>query len=193
MRNLLIILLFCNSLHGFAQKRAVIEPSKEYIQHLNSAKSHNLELIKNDKHLNKYINQGKLVKIKQRGYGWRIGDLSHSHSYLVPKGRDILRSIANDFVKETGQNFFVVTSLTRTLSDQNRLRGVNSNASSNDSSHNYGAAFDISYVRFNQKIRTDSKLEKMLENVLKAYVRSGKIYYVKESKIKCFHIIVRNY
>ncbi|SFN60499.1 hypothetical protein SAMN05421738_11653 [Algoriella xinjiangensis] len=193
MRNLLIILLFCNSLHGFAQKRAVIEPSKEYIQHLNSAKSHNLELIKNDKHLNKYINQGKLVKIKQRGYGWRIGDLSHSHSYLVPKGRDVMRSIANDFVKETGQNFFVVTSLTRTLSDQNRLRGVNSNASSNDSSHNYGAAFDISYVRFNQKIRTDSKLEKMLENVLKAYVRSGKIYYVKESKIKCFHIIVRNY
>ena len=193
MRNLLIILLFCNSLHGFAQKRVIIEPSKEYIQHLNSAKSHNLELIKNDKHLNKYINQGSLVKIKQRGYGWRIGDLSHSHSYLVPKGRDILRSIANDFVKETGQNFFVVTSLTRTLSDQNRLRGVNSNASSNDSSHNYGAAFDISYVRFNQKIRTDSKLEKMLENVLKAYVRSGKIYYVKESKIKCFHIIVRNY
>ena len=193
MRNLLIILLFCNSLHGFAQKRAIIEPSKEYIQHLNSAKSHNLELIKNDKHLNKYINQGKLVKIKQRGYGWRIGDLSHSHSYLVPKGRDVIRSIANDFVKETGQNFFVVTSLTRTLSDQNRLRGVNSNASSNDSSHNYGAAFDISYVRFNQKIRTDSKLEKMLENVLKAYVRSGKIYYVKESKIKCFHIIVRNY
>lgn len=193
MRNLLIILLFCNSLHGFAQKRVIIEPSKEYIQHLNSAKSHNLELIKNDKHLNKYINQGKLVKIKQRGYGWRIGDLSHSHSYLVPKGRDVIRSIANDFVKETGQNFFVVTSLTRTLSDQNRLRGVNSNASSNDSSHNYGAAFDISYVRFNQKIRTDSKLEKMLENVLKAYVRSGKIYYVKESKIKCFHIIVRNY
>ena len=193
MRNLLIILLFCNSLHGFAQKRVIIEPSKEYIQHLNSAKSHNLELIKNDKHLNKYINQGSLVKIKQRGYGWRIGDLSHSHSYLVPKGRDVIRSIANDFVKETGQNFFVVTSLTRTLSDQNRLRGVNSNASSNDSSHNYGAAFDISYVRFNQKIRTDSKLEKMLENVLKAYVRSGKIYYVKESKIKCFHIIVRNY
>lgn len=193
MRNLLIILLFCNSLHGFAQKRVIIEPSKEYIQHLNSAKSHNLELIKNDKHLNKYINQGNLVKIKQRGYGWRIGDLSHSHSYLVPKGRDILRSIANDFVKETGQNFFVVTSLTRTLSDQNRLRGVNSNASSNDSSHNYGAAFDISYVRFNQKIRPDSKLENKLETILKSYVQSGKIYFVKEAKIKCFHIIVRNY
>ncbi|MEG0187864.1 DUF5715 family protein [Algoriella sp.] len=193
MRNLLIILLFCNSLHGFAQKRVIIEPSKEYIQHLNSAKSHNLELIKNDKHLNKYINQGSLVKIKQRGYGWRIGDLSHSHSYLVPKGRDILRSIANDFVKETGQNFFVVTSLTRTLSDQNRLRGVNSNASSNDSSHNYGAAFDISYVRFNQKIRPDSKLENKLETILKSYVQSGKIYFVKEAKIKCFHIIVRNY
>ncbi len=76
-------------------------------------------------------------------------------------------SIASDFVKATGQNFFVVTSMTRTLHDQNRLRGINKNASSNDSSHNFGAAFDISYVRFNHKIRPDSKLEKELETSLK--------------------------
>ena len=193
MKQFLTTFFICFSLFGYAQSRVVIEPSKEYVQHLNAAKSHKLELIDGDKKLNKYINQGKLVKIKQRGYGWRVGDLTHSHSYLIPKGRDILTSIASDFVKATGQNFFVVTSMTRTLHDQNRLRGINKNASSNDSSHNFGAAFDISYVRFNHKIRPDSKLEKELEQVLKNYVRTGKIYYVKESKIRCFHIIVRNY
>ncbi len=80
----------CSSLFGYAQSRVVIEPSKEYVQHLNAAKSHKLELIDGDKKLNKYINQGKLVKIKQRGYGWRVGDLTHSHSYLIPKGENIL-------------------------------------------------------------------------------------------------------
>ncbi len=193
MKNLFIILFTLCCCFGYAQKRVVIEPSKEYVQHLNAAKSHKLELIKNEKQLNKYINQGKLVKIKQRGYGWRVGDLSHSHSYLVPKGRDVLRDIARDFIKQTGQNFFVVTSLTRTLHDQDRLRGVNSNASSNDSSHNFGAAFDISYVRFNHKIKHDSKLEKQLETLLKSYASTGKIYFVKEAKMKCYHIIVRNY
>ncbi len=195
MKNLFLVLFtFYWSSIAFAQnKRVVIEPSKEYVQHLNAAKSHKIDLIKNDKLLNKYINQGKLVKIKQRGYGWRIGDLSHSHSYLVPKGRDVLNDIAREFVEVTGQNFFVVTSLTRTLHDQDRLRGVNSNASSNDSSHNFGAAFDISYVRFNHKIRPDSKLEKHLEDVLKKFAKTGKIYFVKEVKMRCYHIIVRNY
>ena len=193
MKQFLIAFFVSYSFVGYAQKRVIIEPSKEYVQHLNAAKSHKLDLIDGDKMLNKYINQGKLVKIKQRGYGWRVGDLTHSHSYLVPKGRDILSSIARDFVKTTGQNFFVVTSMTRTLHDQNRLRGINKNASSNDSSHNFGAAFDISYVRFNHKISSNTKLEKELEQILKTYVKLGKIYYVKESKIKCFHIIVRNY
>lgn len=193
MKQFLIIFFIGCSFVGYAQKRVIIEPSEEYVQHLNAAKAHKLELIDGDKKLNKYINQGKLVKIKQRGYGWRVGDLTHSHSYLVPKGRDILNSIARDFVKSTGQNFFVVTSMTRTLHDQNRLRGINKNASSNDSSHNFGAAFDISYVRFNHKISSNSKLEKELEQILKSYVKMGKIYFVKESKIRCFHIIVRNY
>lgn len=193
MKQFLITLFTYCSFVGYAQERVIIEPSKEYVQHLTAAKSHKIELIDGDKSLNKYINQGKLVKIKQRGYGWRVGDLTHSHSYLIPKGRDILSSIARDFVKTTGQNFFVVTSMTRTLHDQNRLRGINKNASSNDSSHNFGAAFDISYVRFNHKISSNSKLEQELEQILKSYAKMGKIYFVKESKIKCFHIIVRNY
>lgn len=192
MKNLFVTLFCISSFNVFAQ-RVIIEPSKEYIQHLDAAKSHKLELIKDNKQLDKYINQGRLVNIKQRGYGWRIADLSHSHAVLIPKGREILRDIARDFVKNTGQNFFVVTSLTRTLQDQNRLRGVNGNASSNDSAHNFGASFDISYIRFNHKVRIDSKLQNELQDILKSYVNSGKIYFVKENKSKCFHVVVRNY
>lgn len=172
---------------SFAQTK----PSKEYLTHLNAAKRHNVGLVKDKTHLNKLIKQGKLVTIKQRGYGYRIDRLTHSHPYLVAKGRTVLNAIAGDFVKQAGQNFFVVTSLTRTEADQNRLRRVNSNASSNDSSHSYGAAFDISYIRFNHKKQVNTKLEKKLEGILKQYQSQGKIYFVKERHSRCFHIIIR--
>jgi|SRR5690554_5524059 len=182
---ILIIVLF--SISATSQTK----PSKEYMTHLNAAKKHNVGLVKSKTHLNNLVKQGKLVPIKQRGYGYRIDRLTHSHPYLVPKGRTVLNAIARDFVRVAGQNFFVVTSLTRTVSDQNRLRRVNANASSNDSSHSYGAAFDISYIRFNHKKQRNTKLEKKLEGVLKQYQAQGKIYFVKERYSRCFHIIIR--
>lgn len=186
-RTIFALLLLMASLALSAQTK----PSKEYLTHLNAAKNHDVGLVKDKTHLNKLVKQGKLVTIKQRGYGYRVDRLTHSHAYLVPKGRTVLNALANDFVKAAGQNFFVVTSLTRTEADQKRLRRVNSNASSNDSSHSYGGAIDISYVRFNHRLGTNSKLEKHLETVLKQYQSQGKIYFVKERHSRCFHIIVR--
>ena len=151
---LVLLLIPCTL---FAQTK----PSAEYVTHLNAAKNHNVGLVKDKTHLNKLTKQGKLVAIKQRGYGYRIDRLTHSHAYLVPKGRTVLNAMARDFVKLAGQNFFVVTSLTRTEADQKRLRRVNSNASSNDSSHSYGGAIDISYVRFNHKLGANEKLKKV--------------------------------
>lgn len=172
---------------SFAQTK----PTKEYLTHLNAAQSHDVGLVKDKKHLNKLVQQGKLVAVKQRGYGYRIDKLTHSHAYLVPEGRTVLNALASDFVKAAGQNFFVVTSLTRTEYDQNRLRKVNSNASSNDSSHCFGGAIDISYVRFNHHLGPNFKLEKKLENLLEQYQKQGKIYFVKERHSRCFHIIFR--
>lgn len=174
-----------------AQGRKIIPPSEDYKKHLNAAKSHNLELVKDKKHLNKLVSRGKLVPVKQRGYGWRVADLTHSHSYLIPKGQQVLRDIAREFVRETGQNFFVVTSLTRTLHDQDRLRGVNGNASSNDSAHNYGASFDISYVRFNHNLATNTKLDQQLNKILTSFQKQGRIYFVKERLSRCYHVVVR--
>jgi len=186
------ILLTCFTFNVLqAQKRVVIPPTEEYTKHLNAAKKHNLGLVKDKSHLDKLVNKGKLVKVKQRGYGFRVSDLSHSHSYLVPKANQTLRDIAREFVNKTGQNFFVVTSLTRTIHDQDRLRGVNSNASSNDSAHSYGASFDISYVRFNHNLASNPKLEKELNAILNSFQNSGRIYYVKERLSRCFHVVVR--
>ena len=186
-----LFLILCTLTISAQTRKGAVKPSQEYLTHLNAAKSHHIGLVKSTASLNKLISQGKLVNINQRGYGFRIARLTHSHSCLVPKGKTVLRDIARTFVQKTGQNFFVVTSLTRTLDDQNRLRKVNSNAASNDSSHSYGAAFDISYVRFNHKLRPDRKLENALETVLKEFKNAGKIYYVKEHYSRCFHIIVR--
>lgn len=190
MRYSVILLLFFTQII-FAQKRTVIPPTKEYITHLNAAKSHGIKNLKDKKALDKYVSQGKLVKVKQRGYGYRLDNFTHSHPYLVPKANSVLAEIARAFVKKTGQNFFVVTSLTRTEADQNRLRKVNVNASSNDSSHSFGAAIDISYVRFNHHRGPNPHLEKKLDETLKEFQKAGKIYYVKERVNRCFHIIIR--
>lgn len=172
-------------------RRAVIPPTKEYVKHLNAAKAHGIKNLKDKSALNKYVAQGKLIKVKQRGYGYRLDNFTHSHPYLVPKANRVLAEIAREFVRKSGQNFFVVTSLTRTEADQNRLRRVNVNASSNDSSHCFGAAIDISYVRFNHKRQVNQALDKQLEQVLKDFQKAGKIYFVKERVNKCYHIIVR--
>ncbi|MBF0598192.1 DUF5715 family protein [Faecalibacter rhinopitheci] len=186
-----LILFVSGTSITFSQGRKVIPPTAEYIKHLEAAKSHGTTLIKDKKQLDKYVSKGKLVSVKQRGYGFRVTDLTHSHRYLTPRANQTLRDIAREFVKTTGQNFFVVTSLTRTLHDQDRLRGVNGNASSNDSAHNYGASFDISYIRFNHKIGQNSKLDRDLNNILKSFQNSGRIYYVKEKQSSCYHIVVR--
>ncbi len=194
MKNYLTLLVLFFSFFTFAQKKIpTVEPNEEYRKHLNAAKSHNINLIQNKTQLDKYVKKKKLERIAKQLKGFYLLDLTHSHPYLTPKAKEILRDIAYNFYKKNNQQNFAVTSLTRTVSDQNRLRSVNKNASINESAHSYGSTFDISYVRFNKKHQTDTKLEKKLEDLLKLFRSTGKIYYVKEKQMKCYHITVRNY
>lgn len=187
MKNIYRLFLLLCPLLATAQ----VKPSQEYLTHLKAAKSHGVAHIKTKKQLDRLVANKKLVHVKQRGYGYRVDKLTHSYSYLIPKGKKVLDDIARSFVQETGQNFFVVTSLTRTEEKQKLLRRSNINASSNESAHTFGASFDISYVRFNHKRGRNTKLENALEKVLKQYQKQGKIYFVKERKVNCFHIVVR--
>lgn len=170
-----------------------VEPTLLYKPHLDASKSFNVNILKNTSQVQKYINKGKFHTVKKTGKGYKVQKLEYSRPYLVSKAKATLEKIAARFSKETNGNTFTVSSITRTLEDQCRLRRVNSNASLGISSHNYGNSFDISYVRFNNKLQINPKMEAALEKVLKHYADAGRIFYIKERQQSCFHITVRNY
>lgn len=170
-----------------------VNASSLYQPHLDASKSFGIKLLKSSGNVTKYINNGKFQKIKKSGKGFHVQKLEYSRAYMVAKAKTTLESIGAKFSKDNKGSTFTVSSITRTLEDQCRLRKVNSNASLGISSHNYGNSFDISYVRFNSTFKNNPKLETALEKVLKHYVALGRIYYIKEKQQKCFHITVRNY
>ncbi|MCW3159969.1 DUF5715 family protein [Chryseobacterium oryctis] len=170
-----------------------VEPTPLYKPHLDASKSFGVKLLKDSKSVQKYINNGKFHKIKKSGKGYRVQKLDYSRAWMVSKAKATLEKIGAKFSKETKGHTFTVSSITRTLEDQCRLRKVNSNASLGISSHNYGNSFDISYVRFNDVLKNNPKMEKALEKVLNYYARAGKIYFIKEKQQSCYHITVRNY
>jgi len=169
-----------------------VEPTALYKPHLLAAQNFGVDILESTKSVDKYIAKGKFVKVKKKSRGYRLQALEYSRPYLVKKARTTLEKMANDFAAKT-KSFFVVSSVTRTLEDQCRLRKVNSNASLGISSHNYGAAFDISYVRFDHQLKVNSKLEKELEKVLEEYKNLGRIFYIKEKQQSCYHVTVRKY
>lgn len=169
-----------------------VEPTALYKPHLLASQNFGVNILENTKSVDKYIAKGKFVKVKKKSRGYRLQALEYSRPYLVKKARTLLEKMAAKFATDT-KSFFVVSSVTRTLEDQCRLRKVNSNASLGISSHNYGAAFDISYVRFDHQLKVNPKLEKELEKVLEYYKNKGQIFYIKEKQQSCFHVTVRNY
>lgn len=170
-----------------------VEPTLLYKPHLDASKSFGIKILKDSKAVQKYINNGKFHKISKSGKGYRVQKLDYSRAWMVFKGKLMLERIGTRFSKETKGNTFTVSSITRTLEDQCRLRKVNTNASLGISSHNYGNSFDISYVRFDGVLKNNSRLEAALEKVLKYYYNAGRIYYIKERQQSCFHITVKNY
>lgn len=168
-----------------------VQPTPLYEKHLNASKKFNVKLLKDTKSVSKYKETGKLTKVNELGKGYRIRKLDYSRAYLVPRAKLMLREIAKNFSGKTKGSTLTYTSLTRTLEDQCKLRKVNSNASLGISSHNYGNSFDISYVRFNDRLEHNDRLEKILEKLLKEYENAGKIYYIKEKFQSCYHVTVR--
>jgi hypothetical protein len=168
-----------------------IKPHPLYEKHLNASKKFNIKVLKDTKSISKYKQDGKLTPVKPLGKGYRIQSLNYSKPVLVPQAKTILREIAKNFNARTKGSTLTYTSMTRTLEDQCRLRKVNPNATSGLSSHNYGNSFDISYVRFNDRLSQNSRLDEILEKVLKEYQRSGKIYFIKEKQQSCYHVTVR--
>ena len=169
-----------------------MEATPLYKPHLAASKGFNVKILQNTKSVQRYIDSGKFKSVNKKSRGIRVQKLEYSRPYLTYKAKLTLERIGNRFADAT-KSYMTVSSITRTLEDQCRLRKVNSNASLGISSHNYGNSFDISYVRFDGVLKRNPKLEKELEKVLKYYEKLGRIYYIKESYQACFHVTVRNY
>ena len=180
---LLIYVVSSVGLKGYAQT--------VYDKHLEAARRSGIVPLKNSTHVSSYVKAKKLQSVLvSRGY--RIAKLTHSRPFLTSKANNMLKLIGRTYYTKSKKGYFTVTSVTRTLYDQKRLARVNSNAVTTKlSAHNYGCSFDISYIRFNGRRAVNSRLEKLLEGILKQLQQEGKIYYIKEYREKCFHVTVR--
>ena len=189
-----VLSLFCcsailaNGINPVKPKKAGAKAP--YKAHLRAAKGFGIPPIQNSLQLKVYVKTKKL-STATCNKGCTINKLTHSKAYLVPRANKVLHEISKEFYVKT-KSRFAVTSITRTLADQHRLRQVNANAKHGLSSHNFGCSYDISYFRFNGKKGNNPRLETKLESILSQFQQEGKIYFIKEKWQKCFHVTVRS-
>ncbi len=134
-----------------------------------------------------------------------VKKLTHSIPYLVPRAAICLEEIARAFmdscvVKGLPMHKVVLTSVLRTEKDVKKLRRVNANASQN-SCHQHGTTFDISYNHFTMVQDPNSapkqpvpmsRLKQILAEVLEDQRNMGTCYVKYEyRRSACFHITAR--
>lgn len=144
-------------------------------------------------------NQGDRLEKLATCREYYLDDLTHSLPYLVPKAHHLLKDIGHRFndslrVRGGGHYRIKVTSVTRTPESISKLRRRNRNATDN-SAHQYGTTFDISYAKFIcdsvTPPRTQEDLKNLLAEVIKSECDEGKCYVKYERKQGCFHITAR--
>ena len=166
--------------------------------HLAAAKKWGVPEIRSREDAEKH--RGKLKEIVSCKL-YKIDKLTHSIPFLVPRAKDMLETIAENFQDSlasqgVGGYQIIVTSILRSNADVKKLRRTNGNASEN-SAHRYGTTIDITYARFNRvdsdyphEIPTEH-LKHLLAEVLRDQKKAGKCYVKYEVKQGCFHITVR--
>ena len=162
-----------------------------YDDHLMAAQSFNMHVVESFDDIDGLVLSKKLVAVPEEGDGYNIEKLTHSKAFLNPRSKTVLEKIATKFFEENNVTM-TVTSLTRSEESQASLRRVNSNAAKGESSHNYGASFDLSYTKFNNKYTYSKTHRDNLEAILNQLLDDGKIYYIIEYRQHCFHVTVRN-
>ena len=142
----------------------------------------------------------RLVPLKETA-GLKLDDLTHSVPLLVPEAVRLAQEIGAAFryqLEVDGQPLYrpIVTSVTRTAEDMDKLRQRNGNASLN-STHCYGTTLDISWQQYDKIDPEDPRtiepeeLKHLLARVLRAFHEDGRCYIKHERKQACFHITVR--
>ena len=133
-----------------------------------------------------------------------IDNLSHSIPYLIPRAARLLDEITRSFldslaVRNLPPYKLFVTSVLRTSDDIKKLKRVNVNASEN-SCHQHGTTFDISYNKYfkvtDPNDTTHNKayppeLKQILAEVIDDLRKRGACFVKYEQKQSCFHITTR--
>ena len=142
----------------------------------------------------------RLVPLKETP-ALKLDDLTHSVPLMVPEAVRLAQEIGAAFryqLEVDGQPLYrpIVTSVTRTAEDMDKLRQRNGNASLN-STHCYGTTLDISWQRYDKVNPEDPRtiepeeLKHLLARVLRAFHEDGRCYVKHERRQACFHITVR--
>ena len=130
---------------------------------------------------------------------YMLDDLTASVPYLVPKAAQLLKEIGYAFQdsikKRGGKDYRIkVTSVTRTKYSVSKLMRRNRSATEN-SCHQYGTTFDISWVRFDcldpTMVVSLEDLKNILAEVVQDFRKRGRCYAIFERKSGCLHITVR--
>lgn len=128
-----------------------------------------------------------------------VDRLTHSLPFLVPEAATLLHDIGRSFndslaARGGGSYRIKVTSVLRTSSSVAKLRRRNVNATEN-SAHQYGTTFDISYSKFIcdsiTVARTQEDLKNLLGEILIGMRDSGRCYVKYERRQGCFHVTAR--
>ena len=132
---------------------------------------------------------------------YEVEELTHSIPYLVPEAATLLEDIGRNFqdsLRNLNASIYKVkvTSVTRTVDDVKNLKKRNRNSSEN-SAHQYGTTFDVSWARFTKVDESDTlnidkdRLKMVLAMVLRDLQKADRCYVKHERKQGCFHITAR--
>lgn len=192
---------------SYFSTRCIDYKQKDFSRRLNDrivdysaeAKLRGIKECRDDNDLNKYLNSGKLVKVKSCS-SYIVEKMTFSYPCVTSGSKELIDEIAmrlRDKASSKGLNGvkFYITSMTRKTGNVKSLRRLNGNASAN-SPHLYGNAFDISYKRFIARkwflTNCDKKfLKEALAEVI-WQLRSEKKCWATYEKIQnCFHVVER--
>lgn len=165
-----------------------------YTDHRRAARNlPNSFFVKDKNELNAGKRNGKLVEVRD-ARGYHISALSHSYAVLLPEVKELLEDLGNDFADllegtSSEGTRIRVTSLTRTVKQQNRLGRRNYNAIDEASTHSYGASFDIAFTDRPDNDADCSAPTRAIQQVLSQYQKAKRILVIPEKD--CMHVTLR--
>lgn len=113
--------------------------------------------------LDAYVREGTLVALEPSTPWWIVRRLDHSVAYVTPDTRALLEELGRRFQERLARHGlppyrFEISSVLRTASHQQALRGENANATRGTSAHEFGTTVDVAYNGFAapERNRTES-------------------------------------